>query len=299
MWITEKLYRTYSDQKWFSTLKRFNSRLNTTVARGFEDYRQGCAKTLKEEIGWTAADDARAQHYHEQGYVAFSTPNTEAAALAMLKRIGDLEASGEAQWSEGGEWPAADVAARFPEVFDILEDELSGFVSAVFRAHYKIWYGKLYRSVNDGAGPSGSQLWHADGGPGTCINLMFCLSGVSARNGAMECLPWPQTLELSRMELGKESLRDPKNKDARKEFYAKTIEARYRDQVFQPEAPPGLVYAFRNNCIHRGGWPEPGEKRYVFVFHVYPARTRAPFDRYRVEGVPKRGSYPKDPAFDE
>jgi hypothetical protein len=59
-----------------------------------------------------------------------------------------------------------------------------------------------------------------------------------------------------------------------------------------------MVLAFRNNSLHRGGFPEPGHTRYVCVFHCYPSDRPTRYERYREHGILKPGSYPADPADD-
>jgi len=64
------------------------------------------------------------------------------------------------------------------------------------------------------------------------------------------------------------------------------------------ELSAGLLVPFRNNILHKGGYPEAGRVRYVCVFHLYPSVTATPFERYRKVGIAKVASYPKDPAAD-
>jgi hypothetical protein len=57
------------------------------------------------------------------------------------------------------------------------------------------------------------------------------------------------------------------------------------------------VLAFRNNVLHRGGFPLPGHERKVCVFHLYPAAQAVPFAAYLERGLGKTASYPVNPAW--
>ena len=39
-------------------------------------------------------------------------------------------------------------------------------------------------------------MWHSDAGPGTCINVMFCLNETDEHNGAMEFVPWDASIRI-------------------------------------------------------------------------------------------------------
>jgi hypothetical protein len=152
--------------------------------------------------------------------------------------------------------------------------------------------------------PSGSQLWHSDGGPGTCMNLMFCLSKTHERNGAMEFIPWDASLEIFSQERVacrsiKEKQKDLKinGRDLRSRYYEDIIMDKFAHRKERIVGDEGLVLAFRNNIIHRGGYCEAGNVRYVCVFHLYPALQAAPWIQYKKIGIPKMSGYPSDPDF--
>ena len=43
-------------------------------------------------------------------------------------------------------------------------------------------------------------------------------------------------------------------------------------KFFQPNTKKsGLIYAFRNNCVHAGGFTEMYHERIVSVMHIYPS----------------------------
>ena len=48
-----------------------------------------------------------------------------------------------------------------------------------------------------------------------------------------------------------------------------------------------------NNTIHRGGFPNENQSRYVCLFHVYPSTEPTPYKKYQKNGISKTGPYPK------
>jgi hypothetical protein len=58
----------------------------------------------------------------------------------------------------------------------------------------------------------------------------------------------------------------------------------------------GTVVPFRNNCLHRGGFPDPNHERRVMIFHCYPSHVPTDWDLYDRKGLGKTVPYPKAPA---
>jgi hypothetical protein len=250
--------------------------------------------------------EACAREFDRKGFTSFWTPENRKLADAILGRIREEEARGAAVWTADGRY-RDDIYTTFPEIEQLFQGALGSFLTAVYRAHFKIFFGVLYRSERVGEPPTGSQLWHTDGGPGTCINVMLYLGDVSGEDGALECLPWDASLEIYGKELRsgvvQRRLRSAlasgeSERDVKCGFYREEISRSYRGRVEQPTGKAGLLVPFRNNILHKGGYPETGRVRHVCVFHVYPSATPTPFARYRSVGIPKTGSYPKEPAAD-
>ena len=283
---------------WQRALKRHRSRMGRRYAPPYTEYARRAQAAYK---GKLTSDPFIANHsdaFRRQGYTWFRTDETEALARSMLRQIEEERRTlGDARvWAENSRYSLGDIYQRFPQVEQLFRGETGCFLKATFGSEFKIFYGILYRSVYNAAGPTGLQRWHSDSGPGTCINLMFCLTDVGARNGAMETLPWTDSLRVFRAEARAQPL-GTMDKTSLQDFFSQEINSRFADRVSQPDSGPGLVYPFLNNTIHRGGYPEPGEERIVCVFHIYPSVEAAPLDQYRTRGITKTGPYPKDPAW--
>lgn len=247
--------------------------------------------------------------FRRDGFTTLHTSDTERLARSMFERIRADEVAGREIWTEGLGY-MDEIYRAFPEIEELFRGVTGEFFRHLYGSHFKIYYGLLYKSENKGQPAWGSQLWHSDGGPGTCTNVMFYLHDVAASDGAMQALPWDPTLDIYRREylfgvpeqrIAERRRQDPNAtaldlRAIRCDWYREQIERGYLDRIVQPTGRAGLVFPFLNNILHKGGYPELGRTRYVCVFHVYPSDRETPFEEYRRRGIPKRGSYPKDPA---
>ena len=292
----------------YRTIVRHRSKLGRDLAPQYTQYLERCRTAFGTPPPATGALARAVTEFDARGFTSFRTEQDGKLVSAMLARIQDEERRGVDVW-DGDRRYRHEIYTTFPEIETIFRGALGDFLMATYRAHFKIFYGVLYKSERaSGAAPIGSQLWHADGGPGTCINVMVYLKDVAREDGAMECLPWEHSLTLYRGELalvrdavaraareGRTPSRD-ELRDVRCDYYGRQIEASYRSFVEQPTGQAGLILPFRNNIVHKGGYPEPGRTRYVCVFHVYPSDRTTPWERYRREGIAKSGNFPRDPA---
>jgi len=279
---------------------KHRSRLGRHAAPRYSEYLETCRAEFRGAPATTPELADKAREFEDKGFTSFWTAENQGLADAMLGKIRREEANGVDIWDADGRY-CDEIYTSFPEIEQLFQGSLGAFLTSVYRAHFKMFFGVLYKSERIAAAPTGSQLWHTDGGPGTCINVMFYLKDVSQEDGAMECLPWDASLAIYRKELCsgeiQRRIRSGENeRDVKCGLYLDEISKSYRVRVEQPQGKAGLLVPFRNNILHKGGYPEAGRLRYVCVFHVYPSATATPFARYRSAGIAKTGSYPKDPA---
>lgn len=284
------------------SIRRHRTRLGRDLAPKYSKYLDAARRKRTALNSAPPEMTAEAEQLRTKGYAAFNSASSQALAKSMWNKIREQENEGLAVWDANGRYALGDIYLNFPEVEQLFRSELGSFLRAAYGADFKIFYGVCYKSKYDPAGASGSQLWHADGGPGTCINLMWCLSPVSRENGAMECLSWTETLQLFKSEQsliqgGGKFSSGKSGRDIRCEHYENEIRRHFRDRIVQPNGESGLLFAFSNNLVHKGGYPQPGHERYVCVFHIYPSAVPTPFELYQSAGISKTGSYPEDPAF--
>ncbi|MDI1344753.1 MAG: phytanoyl-CoA dioxygenase family protein [Pseudolabrys sp.] len=286
------------------SIRRHRTRLGRDLAPKYSKYLDAARASASVKEAVPAEVSTQAEQFRKEGWAAFNPASSQELAASMWGKIRAQEQQGLAVWDADSRYALGDIYQQFPEVDRLFQSELGGFLRACYGANFKIFFGVCYKSKFDPAGASGSQLWHADGGPGTCINLMWCLSPVSRENGAMECLPWTDTLQIFESEkaLRRGRQKHPPGKSGRDilcEHYEKEIRRHFNDHIIQPNGDSGLLFAFSNNLVHKGGYPQSGHERYVCVFHIYPSAVPTPFERYRSAGIAKTGSFPKDPAFQD
>ena len=308
MKILTSIRNNISDYLFTRSINLHGSKMGLTLAPIFSKYHKKCIAAYQPNTKNPELLLAT-RHFHDDGFASYWTEQNKALADSMLKKIKALEAENRFKWDDDFIY-SGDLYNDFPEVEKLFRENLNDFLEAVYGSNIKIYYGKLYKSIHDSHGSSGSQIWHRDGGPGTCTNVMFYLSEGSTENGAMETITWTASKNIFLREGAEMRARQAKRekelgrtlskielRDLSSNFYREEIETHYRDSHFQPTGQSGMVLAFRNNTIHKGGFPEYGHTRYVIVFHIYPSETPIPYNKYRKDGIPKTASYPKNPAF--
>jgi hypothetical protein len=302
--VISALKNLYTDWRFRNNLEKYDSRMSADVAAPFTEFHARCraayqSRTIDEPVRVAASQFA------EDGFASYWSAQHHPLASAILGKVKALEAQPESPWDADYVF-TRDAWLEFPEIETIFKTGLADFVESIYGSNLKVFYAKLYKAVRTKEQPEGSQLWHSDGGPGTCINLMLYLSEGSAANGAMEVVSWKDSKKIfadERPAMRKimaahrgEKLSRMKSRELLTEWYREQIAAR-RVKIEQPTGDPGLLLAFRNNTIHKGGFPDRDQERYVIVFHLYPSLTAPDYEMYRRNGTPKTASQPASPAF--
>ncbi len=295
--------------RWERMIQRTRSRLPYEQGQRYMDYLEACRKAYKAAEPDEPRFAALARDYWANGYCTFMPARGTELAQSMRARVATLAAAAGPQAWRDDRFYGGDTYRDFPEIRELLAGDLGKLFRAIYRAHFKIFYGMIFRSIRDADTPIYSQLWHADGGPGTCVIAIFALTDIGAHNGGTEMLPWPQSVEVMRAERRAAKELDAEAKalgpnadrvalrDVKCRFYERTIEAGYTSKVVRASGPPGTLLCFSNNVIHRGGYPEPGQIREVALMHAYPSMTPTPFDSYAAKGVEKTVGNPSGPDF--
>jgi hypothetical protein len=285
-------------------LKRYKSKLNWREAPKYENFLRLCQKTNKNKLNLNTALNDTVKRFENDGFVALSFKKPEQLAEKILNGIREKEKKGINLWNKDRRY--VDFTKDFEkELEQVFNSEIKEFLESVYKTYFRVYFGVCYRSQRQSKVETagGSQLWHADGGPGTCINLMYYLTEATESNGAMECLPWCESLKIFKKEQPNESENTKKNKgsnakedtrDILCEWYSSEIEKKYKHSIVRPTGSKGMFLAFRNNILHKGGFPEIGCERIVCVFHIYPSIAN------RLHNIPEKFSpYPKDPNWKE
>ncbi|MBW3057105.1 hypothetical protein CU311_06745 [Prochlorococcus marinus str. MU1402] len=227
-----------------------------------------------------------AKKFNQVGFACFTDKNIENECKSILQKLN----SEDEPWDSENRFNRSASKAFKKELINIFNSGVNEFIQSAFDSDYYIFYHTLYKSnrLSKAKIPEGSQLWHADGGPGNCMNLMICHSHINEFNGSMKIFPW----EISKKLLGnlsygykrliRSDLNKIKNFDHSRMAYRElkcNLLAKYIKKnaykFFQPKSKTsGTIFAFRNNCVHAGGFTEVGNERIVSIFHIYPSKKQ-------------------------
>jgi len=167
--LLKKVKRKRADKKWFESFKTHRSRLEPKEACAYSKYLQECREAFHEPLNLSQPVEQAVNEFNEKGFTSWWDEENGQLAQAVFEKIRREEQAGKSIWGESGRY-AKEIYQSFPEIEQLFRQSLGQFLRGVYRAHFKIFYGILYKSQRRATSPGGSQLWHSDGGPGTCIN---------------------------------------------------------------------------------------------------------------------------------
>lgn len=314
--MLRQLKHAASDFMWCRSLRRYESNMEWRSAHRYHDYLRRSQRTFNEaggdlpvlEDGVRRAVDA----FGHDGMTRFLTDETGRLCRSIASTMARREAEGDQVWgTEASEVRhnnyAGDLWLDFPEVRALLKGPLTQFLITHFHAWPKFLYGTAFRSERLRDYPIGSELWHTDAGPGPCVNVLVLLSDVDRDDGPLEVVPWLDAVPtfMRQPAIIRRRLADagsPTDRIEQREvlcrYYEESIKAEMSDRVESMTGSIGTIVPFRNNCLHRGGFPRAGRERRVMIFHCYPSHLPTNWDRYDQMGLGKVENYPRDPAAD-
>ena len=303
-----------ADHLEYRSIKRYRSRLGWRDAPRYEHYLKACQQRVAAPVIEAARSpliDQAVERFERTGVTWLQTDETAALARSIRSRVLEAEANGAPHWEVAAPnnlGYRAEIYREFEEVEALLKGVAGNLLTSIYRSHFKISAGRLYRSKRTQDTAAGSQLWHTDSAPGTLLKVMFYLHDIGPEHGAIELLPWAGSLSIFRTmrpdlraRLREVERRDgTPTRDERRAVSARylgdRVENELANHVIRTAGPAGQVVIFLNNLVHRGGFPDPGHVRDVMLFSILPSDVLPPFDEYKRLGVAKKGPYPKDPA---
>jgi hypothetical protein len=243
--------------------------------------------------------------YFKNGFVEFNNDETKSIARTILKKIKKAESLNKKEFSSpNGGLFIDDIGKEFPEIFNLYSSQLGDVIREIYGCHFKIFYGVLSKNIGANKPRQGSQLWHNDGGPGTCINLMFYLDDVKKENGPLEIIKWNFTKKVYWFEI-RNLKKDIKNLTKlnyrlKRSDQINSLIERQKLNVFETcEGSQGNIVLFANNTFHRGGFPEKGNNRIAIILHLYPSRKLFKGKNNKENSLKKIASFPDNPNFNE
>jgi hypothetical protein len=297
--IIKKIRLLISNYLWLHTLAKHKSRMGYAEAPKYSKHHEKAKKKYTEKIEIDNNVNFCIKEFQKNSYSQYMSDENKLLANSVMKKITKEEKINDI-WDKNYRYKISDIFQSYNEIQKLFTGDLDKILRGIFNSQYMIFYGLMYKSVHSGLIPTGSQLWHSDGGPGTCINIMFCLNETNEKNGAMECLPWNLSKKLFKKErklfnvggLPSSTNDREKYRESICNFYRQEINDNHKENVARLSGPPGNIILFSNNLIHRGGFPKIDHKRYVCIFHVYPSLHRITHFYYIKNGVTKRKPYP-------
>ena len=278
------------------------------AAAEFHHYWLDSQKRCRNRLPDHAVDYQALLQFREHGVTSWATEKSQLIAKTIHQRLLAEEAVDSQCWDESNRYNKH-LVKSYPELEELFHDCIGGFLHAYFKTHYKIYYGLMYKSVYSSSAPRGSSIWHRDGGPGSCLNIMFSITPVNLANGALEVISNLHTADLIK-KTNKQWRRQQNNaivddkayhqqyRQAISNHVDSIIDNKCDSRPIQPTGEPGIIIPFLNNAFHRGGHAKEKTTRIVCIFHVYPSHTRADWTRYRDQGITKRSSFPTTPDED-
>ena len=248
--------------------------------------------------------DKEANEFNKNGFTTFTNLNIEKKCTEIYQKLKNKNNS----WDKNKKLKSPPSDIFKDELICIFKSGVDQFIKNSFKSDYYIFYHILYKSNRSSKLeiPEGSELWHADGGPGICMNLMICHTPINKSNGAMKIINWNDSKKL----LSKLFLENKKLLRNNKIIFPKNIEKRLflrqlkcqilKEQIennsinfYQPKSKkPGTIFVFRNNCVHAGGFTELGFERIVSVMHIYPSRRKTSLNEKFKNSHLKLSGYP-------
>ena len=277
--LKNKIYESYEKR-----LSSYNSPMLNA-----KKYTKQLNKFQKENknINFSMNDECLTSDFNSKGFVSFQSK----ANINEFEKLDNFISSNEFNKD-------IDVFKEFPYLVNLFKDEIGSVLESIYKTYFYIFYGVLVKKVGTTLEPTGSELWHSDGGPGTCINLMIITSKLTKETGALELLDFEESKKLlikMNNEIFDHNFKKLSRQDQRRlkvNWINNHIKKIDNSKFYQPTGERGKVILFRNNTIHRGGFCKKGFYRNAFIFHIYPSINKINWDRALIDGVKKLSPIP-------
>ena len=170
------LKRTISDLLQKRALEKYGSLFGWRGSAVFGKYNRYCQKVSPVEMSSNEYIKETVEEFLKSGVVMFQTDQTRQIGKRMMKELKSLEDSGNF-WETRGDSSSKDFCpdpfSYYDSLQELFEGDLGELLRSINGSEFKLFYSVMLKSLCLSDAPYGSALWHNDGGPGTCINIMF------------------------------------------------------------------------------------------------------------------------------
>ena len=129
--------------------------------------------------------------FNSKGFTSLQTIENKKLKFSILKKINIKEKSTKNFWHKDkySREYSQNIFLDFSELEKLFKGELGKLLRNIYQCDFNIFRGKMIHSKRSSEhDASGSQLWHSDGNPGTCINVMFYIQKLQLDRTINFCL---------------------------------------------------------------------------------------------------------------
>ena len=142
-----------------SEIFSLNAILYYTYAKWLYKFRKNNKKLLFKK---------EANNFNQKGFTTFTNNKIKNNCEIIFNK---LESSSNI-WDKSNSFIGYPTNEFRVELIEIFKNGVDQFIKDTFKSDYYIFYHVMYKSerLKKDIKEQGSELWHADGGPGTCMN---------------------------------------------------------------------------------------------------------------------------------
>jgi hypothetical protein len=164
MSVIEELRHRVGDYLELRAIRRHRSRLGRHDASRYSEYLRACQAQFRGGPCESPAIASAVHEYQREGFASFRTDENAALARAIHAELARQERDADV-WNELRRY-RGDVYQTFPETEALFRGSVGAFLERVFRAHYKLFFGMIYKSEHAADEPSGSSFIPLSAGHG-------------------------------------------------------------------------------------------------------------------------------------
>lgn len=286
----------------FSVLRSIST-ISTATKFSFYHKQTQLVYAFRNKIFFSRNDEK--DFYYKNGFFKFCNKDTELLAKEISNKIKILEKNFNGNfWKLNGRPNIDNLRENFPEVDKLFLKKIKKTINNILCSEFKVFYMVLNKNVGTKTDRTGSQLWHNDGGPSTCINVMMYLDNVTTVTGPLEIIKWDYSKRLYWYE--RRNLKHKRNSFSKEEYrlyrsnmFDKIIKNWKQESYEICTGKQGTIILFSNNTYHRGGYPKLGNERKAIIFHLYPSKQPLKEILKKYKNFDKQSSLPEFANFNE